>query len=470
MFLEKTHIKSIFYTQQRGKSKVLIIMDACGPSPATISISASSTCRTTTSRSSNKGLRKGLRRYPGGKWKRINLTRMMMTMMIMMMACSSKVSSTMGVFGWTAEWMDRSSKTHKISPPRSGHVAFLSDQDVYVFGGYAEERNRDGEEVSRRFPTQDVWKWNPNGDFNGWEPVVLPADMEEKDCILQPQDTPELPQQRLAAAAATLFQNQPIVIGGWDPQIPGTGGVILQDIHKFDPASSKFTKLDIELDQPTSRHVAVTIAESTILIHTHRCKDHVILLEQATRTSSPTLRKQPTKGTAPSPRGLHAACAIGNHVVVLCGAAQDGNMSNDVFALNLDQWEWKPVQITNEKSSTQAPSPRASPCACAVDASSLIVFGGAERTKEGGLQGCNDLWLLQFSSADFTTATWKRLETTSRPPPRNAATLSPLADPPPGITSMSKSSKYFLLAGGWEPFQTTHNDNFILQLNQQSTS
>ena len=71
--------------------------------------------------------------------------------------------------------------------------------------------------------------------------------------------------------------------------------------------------------------------------------------------------KQPTSGAAPSPRGLHAAALASQHqLVVFGGAAQDGNMSNEVFLLDLNTWKWTQLEITNN--SKEQPSPRASPC------------------------------------------------------------------------------------------------------------
>jgi hypothetical protein len=100
----------------------------------------------------------------------------------------------------------------------------------------------------------------------------------------------------------------------------------------------------------------------------------------------------------------------------------------------------------------------------------LILFGGAERTTEGGggLKGCDDLWLLELLDAD--QAKWTRLETTISPPGRNAATLTslPASSLPDSVImemiDSSSSSQFHLLSGGWAPFQTTYNDNFVLKL------
>jgi hypothetical protein len=210
-----------------------------------------------------------------------------------------------------------------------------------------------------------------------------------------------------------------------------------------------------------------TDTATLVLLHNHRCTDHVLLFD------GHEVRKQATTGAAPSPRGLHAAVSLNNQLVVFGGAAQDGSMSNQVFCLDLTTWIWKEIEIMTSDSS---PSPRASPCLCALkDQKSCILFGGAARSEEtGGLEGCSDLWILRFDDND-NTAKWEELSTQNAPPGRNAATLTPLPGPPMGVSSSDDDdvdddddtiAEYFLLSGGWYPFRTTYSDNFVLKVSQ----
>jgi hypothetical protein len=353
---------------------------------------------------------------------------------------------------WTAEWIDWTPKVPtSISPPRSGHVAFTLKNDVYVFGGYAEESPED------RYPTNDLWKWD--NALCTWN-QVMEASLEKK--------SEKQPQQRLAAAAASL-DDTAYIFGGWDSQQAGTGGVILNDIPSFTAAAAaaaaEWKTLPVTLGDPTSRLVAVPISDDTILIHNHRCVDHVLLLKDGRVVT------QPTTGEAPSPRGLHAACRIGNRLVVFGGAAQGGAMSNEVFVLDYPSssssslWEWKRMEITSDA----APSPRASPCFCALDDSCGIVFGGATvEASKGGLHGCDDSWLLRIEQ---NTASWELL-LDKGPPGRNAATLTKLPGSPGLVlensTDDDDSAQYFLLSGGWYPFRTTHADTFVLKVSSDS--
>jgi N-acetylneuraminic acid mutarotase len=55
-----------------------------------------------------------------------------------------------------AEWIELKPKS-KITPPRSGHVAFRANDRLFVFGGYAED------EDLKRYVTNDLWEWKDGG-------------------------------------------------------------------------------------------------------------------------------------------------------------------------------------------------------------------------------------------------------------------------------------------------------------------
>ena len=412
------------------------------------------------------------------------------------------------VHAWTAEWIPVPQSNH-IVPPRSGHVAFsLQDNQVYVFGGYAEQQDEEPyDDETRtttttampiRYPINDLWAFD--GDTLGWK-CVHPASLwgtidtaPTATATTAQREGKGIPQQRLAAAAVGL-SNKALVLGGWDSQEAGTGGVILNSIDllalesegdatRTDPV----WKMDpsVNLGEPTSRQVAVALSDTTVLMHNHRCTDHVLLIELPNNDEDDdgnkmTIRRQPTTGAAPSPRGLHTAsvCSLGNKVVVFGGAAQTGEMSNELFVLYTITWEWSEIKVYGD-----VPTPRASPCFCVLEEdcnppddttqhsshqATFVLFGGADRSLAGEgvpLHGCNDLWLLHLTfhddeggpqSQSKTMATWERLlptTSTTLPPGRNAATLTPLPNQP----------HTFVLQGGWYPFRKTHRETYLLKL------
>eukprot|EP00978_Attheya_sp_CCMP212_P000536 scaffold1050_cov51-Attheya_sp.AAC.8 len=366
-----------------------------------------------------------------------------------------------------AEW-----KCHKqaggcshIDPPRSGHVAFHDPQTgvLHAFGGYAEV----GED---RFVVNDLWKFAPPESSEpsapwGWTQVK------------QKEET--IPGPRLVSAVAHVGENKKaVLLGGWDPQTEGTGGIILDDVHLLDTDHAEYKWIALAgapmPDGPTSRHVALSLQGNKAMVHTHRCTDHVLVLQQeGSNPDDYKWTKQATTGPAPSPRGLHVACQSGIYAVLFGGAAQDGNMSNEVYILNTSTWHWtKPSPTISSDISGASPSPRASPCMVKLESDGkdedmhrFIVFGGAERSETQGLMGKSDVWLLSVSISKETIE-WTPLlssddEIGSCPPGRNAATLSHV---PTWPNMSTKDETVFLLQGGWAPFRKTWDDVWTLHI------
>jgi Galactose oxidase, central domain len=249
------------------------------------------------------------------------------------------------------------------------------------------------------------------------------------------------------------------LLGGWDPQTQGTGGIILDTVHKLDmEETGEWTALPTALPNgPTSRHITLKFQESKAFLHNHRCSDHVWILDAETDSFT----KQPTKGTAPSSRGLHCATMASDNVAVIFGgAAKDGVMSNEAFLLDTSTWKWTPIETDDGP----CPTPRAGASLCCYNNFCVILFGGAE-TSEMGLNPRGDVWALHFD-AESGKGQWELLlpddDSKTGPEPRNAATLSP-------IQPLNGRGTCFLLTGGWAPFRQTWNDCFVLRVYEKKT-
>jgi len=384
---------------------------------------------------------------------------------------------------YSGEWIDllqsleSSPPPRRIQPPRSGANTITCGGKILTFAGYAEEIV-DTASAVERYVVNDLWEFVPYQEENcewGWKQRIADGSDDES------------PGPRLAFAMAGLpSSSNAFVLGGWDPQVPGTGGVILDDVSMLNSDSltwSKPTDADgkaegepsIIPDGPTSRHVAVALSDDTICLHNHRCVDHVLLL----RTSSDEQNKvrwhrQKTSGEAPSSRGLHCAASIsssshGTNMCIFGGAAQNGVMSNEAFVLDTTTWKWTKIDCSGQT----APAPRAGACLCALDDNSVLLFGGAMPT-EGGLLGLNDVWVLHVDDLKTGKGRWECLiehqsvdseSSSAFPPGRNAATLTAIDARKvlPGDT-FAESDKCYLLQGGWAPFRKTYNDVFVLRV------
>lgn len=226
---------------------------------------------------------------------------------------------------------------------------------------------------------------------------------------------------------------------------------------------------------PTSRHVACRVG-TQLVVHTFRCADSVLVWDPETRA----LREQQTSGPAPSSRGLHVAAAADEHtMIVFGGAAKDGSMCNDAFALDTRTWQWRTLATEGAKNDktrggigelltklfgggrdggdSTRPTPRAGACAASLPGGErgIVVACGAE----AGLTGLvprADVWALVLDDGESADGTWTRLmadDAPNAPAPRNAATLTPLGD-----------GETLLLHGGWHPFVRTFGDSFILRI------
>ena len=321
-----------------------------------------------------------------------------------------------------------SSTAGPVTPPRSGHTASAdANGNVYLFGGYAEH------EGASRDVINDLLMYNDAlGDW---------------DCV-QPETTrdeapADRPGPRLASASA-IIDGEMLMFGGWDPQEAGTGGIILDDVWALDLKEKVWTRCESPMPRgPSSRHVAVNVGGETLVVHTFRCVDSVLVWDKAKRS----LVEQKTSGTPPSSRGLHVAAAADEHtMVVFGGAAKDGNMANDAFALDVRTWTWRALETTGEDG---APTPRAGACAASVEGG-ILVFGGAEAKPEGGLNPRADCWMLSLDEMKWTLLADDAAP--AAPGARNAASLSPIG------------GNKFLLHGGWRPFVNTYGDSHVLEL------
>ena len=366
---------------------------------------------------------------------------------------------------YSAEWIDLQSKESyessiplpgQIDPPRSGAVSFSTPNNdkLFTFAGYAEVISSSQDGPPERYVVNDLWQFMPypqEADTTsswGWTKIV-----QDKDGYI--------PGPRLATAMAVHpTTNKAVLLGGWDPQTAGTGGIILDDVSLFDLESLEWSPCIHDIasnnnevtipDGPTSRHVAVTLAlecpeddekelHHAICLHNHRCDDHVLLLH-LDKDGEGQWENQPVTGNVPSSRGLHCAATLTHDntskaVVIFGGAAKDGNMSNEAYALDVKTWKWTKLDCGNDDA--DVPSPRAGACLAPVDEDSVVLFGGATPAPGGGgLLGLNDVWMLHVD-LDNGTGKWECLVRNQSngdeknddivPPGRNAATLSPIS-------------------------------------------
>jgi hypothetical protein len=332
--------------------------------------------------------------------------------------------------------------------PRSGAAAArLPSGDVLMFGGYTEEAAAPGAGggVPRRAATDEAWVFSATAE--AWRRLApAPGAPAPRARLVAP----------LAVAAGAAF-----VLGGWDPGAAGDGGEILGDIWRLDlgdasdPSSNGLEHARWERIAPAgapfppaSRHAAAAVGDE-VFIHTHRCGNHILVLDAAAEPLA--LRAEPVlpdaAAGAPTARGLHSLVALGRTLWLFGGAAQSGAVTGDLWALDTAAapLRWRRV----EAGGACAPSARCSAAAAPLGAGALLLLGGAAPAPGGGLRGLDDAWVF-----DASTEEWRAVALTGAAPRgRNAAAAAPLGP---------EGSGKVLLHGGWLAFQETYGDSFVL--------
>ena len=100
--------------------------------------------------------------------------------------------------------------------------------NVWLFGGYAEPEGKP------RHVVNDLLRY----DGSGWQQLQEPIDVTLKGGRVRDNR----PGPRLATASCVVGDEM-LVFGGWDPQTPGTGGGILDDVWSLSLAKQTWRRL-----------------------------------------------------------------------------------------------------------------------------------------------------------------------------------------------------------------------------------
>ncbi|MEE6482254.1 hypothetical protein FKM82_013208 [Ascaphus truei] len=100
----------------------------------------------------------------------------------------------------------------------------------------------------------------------------------------------------------------------------------------------------------------------------------------------------------PPPMAGHSSCVIGDKMIVFGGSLGSRQMSNDVWALDLEHWSWSKPNITGP-----CPHPRGGQSQIVIDHETILILGGC-----GGPNALfKDAWLLHMQCNPWT---WQQLK------------------------------------------------------------
>lgn len=308
----------------------------------------------------------------------------------------------------------------KATAPVAGHCSATVNSEVFAFGGLLPGGCTSQTRVFR----DSAWR------------------------VLTPEGGS--PAERMYAASAGV-DDKILMCGGWDPGERGSGGIFFDDLWLYSPEENQWQELPEPLPGgPVSRHTLLSIGNSSVLIHTFRCDDHVLLYNHTTR------RVERQNTTGPSPRRLSMMSASWHPEAMTAvfsgGADKFQKMSSDVFLLDLRTWTW--TKTTCHTSDDEKPPAFASASALCLpheDRLMQLVFGGGTVGASGELSSSNDVWIVDVDATNQCHTWYKCFPSGVLPPPRVASCLDWVA---PGIA---------MLHGGWKPeTHVTHSITHFL--------
>lgn len=326
----------------------------------------------------------------------------------------------------TAKWMNHVGK--EIYPPRGG---FATDYDFnsnqWLFGGLLD--GRPGPVVN------DLWCKEKNDwnivEIEGIKPRVR---MYSAGCV----------------TVGPSKKEEFIIFGGWDTGAPGSGGDFLDDIWSFDLESS--WKPIGKLPYKVSRHTANKLNTGDILLHTYKCDDSVLLYDPIKRK----FRQKKVTGKAPVGLSMMASASdmYNENVVFFGGSDKNQQMTNSIFVLNTESWEWQEFGQLGKGS--KWPEPRSSSCLTCIGPGKFILFGGAGIApggyKAGGLAPYNDLWIIQLTNGHPLIKPMEVSSFYGMPVARLASWLTFVTD------------DQLILEQGWNPTAGMVEDSKVLRL------
>ncbi|XP_046874360.1 kelch domain-containing protein 2 isoform X2 [Hypomesus transpacificus] len=276
---------------------------------------------------------------------------------------------------------------------RSGHIAVVDGNCMYVWGGYKNSLSHGSFDLY--LPKNEIWIYNM--ETGGWKKCVTSGNQHSSmsgscgvcvDGVLYlfgghhargntnriyrlPLRAPELSWEEMKdlkglppsckdKLGCWVHKNRLIFFGGY--------GYVAQGPHRG----------TFEYD------------ESSSFMGDHPGRgwnNHIHILDLETSSWSQPI----TKGNAPSPRAAHACAVVGNRGYVFGGRYRDYRL-NDLYYIDLDTWEWHEMSVPQ-----QGPVGRSWHSFTPVSPDHIFLFGGFTTVRET----LSDAWLYCVSKNEW---------------------------------------------------------------------
>ncbi|GIL76905.1 hypothetical protein Vretimale_8628 [Volvox reticuliferus] len=270
-----------------------------------------------------------------------------------------------------------------------------------------------GPATPRRAPTMEAWTFE-SADGGRWHPLPY-------------AEGSPVPQPRLTSQAVVVG-SELWLVGGWDPSAPPDTPQFLNDVWVLDLGSSRWTQVEVEEGKEgggeelagISRFTMLALPDGRLLLHTHRCDDHVLLLDPRVNGARDAAMSSSNAGTATMENSNPAQNSTRRVIltkVPVQGAkpgcpqspASRGLHSLTAAAAPIPQLpQQHRAQQRRAKAQNHQEPATGSKAISGSGVTALYLYGGAPQT--GPMFG--DLWLL-----DTGSMTWRQLNPEGRTPP-----------------------------------------------------
>ena len=266
-----------------------------------------------------------------------------------------------------------------INPPkrRSFHTSCIYDNYLYIFGGKDITEGK----------LSDIMRINLKEEKDpSWE-TVSPAN-EKK---LEP----------LAYHTGTLIGDEYYIIGGSNAFLRQSPFIYIYNLRNNTLKKIKLEKSE-DIISYLTMHTANFYEKNNEIILFGGYSDGSMLnkiYRYNIRTQEVKLQKEQEGNSTPDPRIGHSSFIHQNYLYIFGGSIQDGNLLNDLWKFDLDNFVWQKLLNNNIDNEGEliAPSPRSGHAIYKSDDNTVYIFGG----KIGNFQEANDLWKYDISSNGF---------------------------------------------------------------------
>ena len=272
------------------------------------------------------------------------------------------------------------SEKRALNPPnrRAFHTSCIYNNYLYIFGGKDITEGK----------LNDIIRLDLTKEKNlSWEKVI-------------PNNDTKL--ENLAYHSGTLIGDEYYIIGGINAFLRQS-----PFIFKYNLKENNLKKIKLEKNEDgfgyLSMHTANFFpAKNEIILFGGYSEGKMLnkVYHYNIRTEEIKLQKEQDEENTPEPRIGHGTFIFQNFLYIFGGSIEDGNLLNDLWKLDLNNFTWEKIFENNQTDENKLiiPSQRSGfALSHKEDDNKVYIFGG----KIGSFQEGNDLWIYNIEKNEF---------------------------------------------------------------------